>query len=98
MFTLKPPPISTRAVPESLTLTDRSTRKPRVVLMLSPAAPVRHEERDMSAAPEPQTMREIPRSQFPRIRTWMKYGMSVAQVAQVCGVSASEIERILGKA
>ena len=52
----------------------------------------------MSAAPEPQTMREIPRSQFPRIRTWIKYGMSVAQVAQVCGVSASEIERILGKA
>ena len=52
----------------------------------------------MSAAPEPQTMREIPHSQFARIRTWIKYGMSVAQVAQVCGVSTSEIEQILGQA
>jgi hypothetical protein len=41
---------------------------------------------------------EISPSQIARIRTWVKYGMKVAQVAQVCGVSVGEIERILGKA
>jgi transcriptional regulator with XRE-family HTH domain len=30
-----------------------------------------------------------------RIRAWLKYGMTAAQVAEVCGVSPSEIERIL---
>jgi hypothetical protein len=98
LFTSKPPPVSTRAVPQSLTPTDRSTRTPRVLPILSPAAPVRHEEREMSAAPELQTMREIPRSQFGRIRTLVKYGMTVAQVAKVYGVAADEIARILHQA
>jgi hypothetical protein len=98
LFTSKPPPVSTRAVPEPLTPTDRLTRKPRVLPILSPAAPVRHEERGMSAAPEPQTMREIPRSQFGRIRTLVKYGMTVAQVATVYGVAADKIGRVLRRA
>ena len=98
LFTSKPPPVSTRAVPEPLTPTDRSTRKPRVLPILSPAAPVRHEERETPAAPEPQTTREIPRSQFVRIRTLVKYGMTVAQVAKVYGVAADEIARILRQA
>jgi len=42
--------------------------------------------------------REIPRSQFGPIRAWVKYGLTAAQVAQVYGVPASEIERVLGKA
>jgi hypothetical protein len=66
--------------------------------MLSPAAPVRHEEREMSAAPEPQTMREIPRSQFGRIRTLVKYGMTVAEVAKVYAVAADEVAWILRQA
>jgi len=52
----------------------------------------------MSAAPELQTMREIPRSQFGRIRTLVKYGMTVAQVAKVYGVAADEVARILHQA
>jgi hypothetical protein len=98
LFTSKPRPVSTAAVPQSLTPTGRSTRTPRVLPIVSPAAPVRHEEREVSAAPEPQTTREIPRWQFRRIRPLVKYGLSVAQVAQVYGVSAGEIERILGDA
>jgi hypothetical protein len=47
--------------------------------------------------PAPPTV-EIPPSQVARIRTWVKYGMKVAEVAQVCGVSVGEIERLLGKA
>lgn len=76
-----------------MTPTDRSTRKPRVLPILSPAAPVRHEEPETPAAPEPQTMREIPRSQLGRIRALVTYGMTVAQVAKVCGVAADEIAR-----
>jgi hypothetical protein len=98
LFTPKPSPVSPRAVPEALTPTDRSRRKPRVLPMLSPAAPVRHEEREMSAAPEQQAMREIPRSQFGRIRTLVKYGMTVAEVAKVYAVAADEIARILRQA
>jgi len=37
-------------------------------------------------------------SQFARIRTWVKYGMTVSQVAQVYKVTVEEIERILRKA
>lgn len=98
LFTSKPPPVSTPTIPASLTTTDRSTRKPRVLPILSPAAPVRPEERETPAAPEPQTTREIPRSQFVRIRTLVKYGMTVAQVAKVYGVAADEIARILRQA
>src|ERR1700760_1586698 len=54
LFTSKPPPVSTRAVLESPMPADRSPRDPRVLPILSPGAPVRHEEREMSAAPEPQ--------------------------------------------
>jgi hypothetical protein len=43
----------------------------------------------------PPTMREIPRSQFRRIRTLVKYGMTVAQVAKVYGVATDEIARIV---
>ena len=52
----------------------------------------------MSAAPEPQTMREIPRSQFGRIRTLVKYGMTVAQIAKIYVVAPNEIARILRQA
>jgi hypothetical protein len=83
LFTSKPPPVSMPTIPASLTTINRTTRKPRVLPILSPAAPVRHEERETPAAPEPQTMREIPRSQFGRIRTLVKYGVTVAQVAKV---------------
>jgi hypothetical protein len=44
-----------------------------------------------------QTVRGIPVSQFERIRTWVKYGMTVPQVAQFYGVAVEEIKRILRK-
>jgi hypothetical protein len=98
LFTSKPPPVSTPTIPASLTTTDRSTRKPRVLPILSPAAPAHHEERETPAAPEPQTTRALARPQFARIRALVKYGMTVAQVAEVYGAAVSEIERILRKA
>ena len=41
---------------------------------------------------------EIPRSQFARVRTWVKYGMTASQAAEVYGVAVGEVERILRKA
>jgi hypothetical protein len=67
------PPVSGPSVPASAPA-DQSARKSRVLQIISPAVPVRHEERETPAAPEPQTMPKIPRSQFVRIRTLVKYG------------------------
>jgi hypothetical protein len=69
-----------------------------VLQIISPTVPVRHEAFEVPVATEPQTTREIPRSQFVRIRTLVKYGMTVAQVAKVTGVDAGEIARILRQA
>jgi hypothetical protein len=62
------------------------------------AASVRHEMLEAPVSPEPSATREIPRSQFARIRAFAKYGMTVAQVAEVYGAAVGEIERILRKA
>jgi hypothetical protein len=91
------PPVSGPSVPASAPA-DQSVRKPRVLQIIPPTVPVRHEERETPAAPEPQTMRKIPRSQFVRIRTLVKYGMTVAKVAKVYGVDAGELARILRQA
>jgi hypothetical protein len=59
--------------------------------------PVRPEVVEALVSPEPPVMPVIPAAHFARVRTWVKYGMAVAQVAQVYGVSVGEVERILGK-
>jgi len=41
------------------------------------------------------TKREIPASQFGRVRTLTKYGMTQAQVAELYGVTVQEIDWIL---
>jgi hypothetical protein len=62
----------------------------------SRTARVHHETVAPPASPDPAN--EIPASQLARIRTWVKYGMTVAQVAEVYGVPVAEIERLLRKA
>jgi hypothetical protein len=95
LFTSKPP-LSPPAIALPA-LADPSARKPRVLQIIPPPAPARYDEPDAPAAPTPPAV-EIPPAQIARIRTWIKYGMKVAQVARVYGVSAGEIERLLGKA
>ena len=73
---------------------ERPARKPRVLAILSPA-PVRNEEVAAPVDPEPRTTRQIPRSHHARIRTWVKYGMMIPQVAEVYGVAVGVVERIL---
>ena len=41
--------------------------------------------------------REIPASQFGRVRALTKYGMTRAQVAELYGVTVDEIERIISR-
>jgi hypothetical protein len=47
---------------------------------------------------EPRTTRQIPRSHHARIRTWVNYGLTIPQVAEVYGVAVGVIERILREA
>ena len=76
----------------------QTARKPRVLRVIPPAAPVPAKEVETPISPEPRETGEIPPSQFGRIRSWVKYGMTVAQVARVYRVAASDIERILRQA
>src|SRR5690242_16187199 len=39
--------------------------------------------------------KRVPVSHLARVRTWLKYGMTIRQAADMYGVSESEIERIL---
>ena len=72
-------------------------RRPRVLAVTSPA-PVRAEERGEPVSAKRQTTRRIPRSQFARIRTWVTYGMTAPEVAEIYGAAVAEIERILENA
>ena len=83
------------SVPETPPSAASSARKPRV-LTIAPPAPV-HTEREAPIRPK-QMSPVIPRSQFARVRTWVEYGMTASQVAEVYGVSVGEVERILRKA
>jgi len=53
------------------------------------------EEVKAAITAEPQPTPKIPRSQFSRIRSWVKYGMTVRQVAEHYGAEMDEIRRII---
>jgi hypothetical protein len=92
----KPKPQAPRGTaPNALSPGEQSPRERRI-LAISPAAPIRGAPVETSVSPNQPP--EIPVSQFARIRTWVKYGMTVSQVAQIYGVTVEEIERILRKA
>jgi hypothetical protein len=97
LFTAKPP-IRDTAVPHPQTPIDQAARKPRILRALS-TAPVRQQESAAQVSTEPSiTPIQIPSSQFARIRAWVKYGMTAAQVAGMYGVAVDAIERILRQA
>ena len=97
LFTSKPP-IRETADPHPQTPIDQAARKPRILRALS-TAPVRQQEDAAQISTEaPMTPIQIPGSQFARIRAWVKYGMTAAQVAGIYGVAVDAIERILRQA
>jgi hypothetical protein len=67
-----------------------------VLKALSPA-PAGHGESRAPVDSEQRIRPAIPKSQFARIRTWVEYGMTAAQVAAVYGVAVDVIESILRK-
>jgi hypothetical protein len=73
--------------------TAMAARKPRVLPTIAPLAPLLPGKSETAAFSRPAG--EIPRSQLARIRAWLEYGMTTAQVAQVYGVAVAEIELIL---
>ena len=74
--------------------TAKTARRPRVLPMSSPRVPVLPDESETAIVLSPPAD-ETSRLQLARIRAWVKYGMTIAQAAQVCGVAVAEIERIL---
>jgi len=95
LFTPKRP-LAERSDREIPPTVDQPLRKPRVLTIASPA-PVRTEKHKAPVSTKQRKGREIPKSHFPRIRTWMMYGMTARDVAEVCEVSVEEIGRILRK-
>jgi hypothetical protein len=80
--------------PDSLSPAESSARKPRILSALRPA-PVRREQGEAPARSKQRNTTEIPSSHFARIRAWVEYGMTAAQVAGVYGVAVNVIEAIL---
>ena len=93
LFTPKRRPVEP-SVSDPAPSAEQPARKPRVLSILSPA-PIPDNEVAAPANPEPRTTREIPRSEHARIRTWVNYGMTIPQVAEVYEVAIGVIERIL---
>jgi hypothetical protein len=74
-----------------------AARKPRVLPALS-LTPIRQETVDATAAPRHLAAPvEIPAQRSARIRTLVKYGMTVAQVAEAYGMPVETIARMLRK-
>jgi hypothetical protein len=70
-------------------------RRPRV-LTISPTVTSHPQEPEAPISRKRPVKPKIPKSQFARIRAWLRYGMTTEQVADVYGVPVDEIERILG--
>jgi hypothetical protein len=92
-----PKPQRAEATIRETALADEPVRKPRV-LAAAAATPIPHDEPARPTRAEPQKKPIIPAAHFARVRAWVKYGMTAAQVAEVYGVAAGEVERILGPA
>jgi len=90
--------------PDATGSMQQNARKPRILSAVRehlPVLQVTHRERTKPRRAEHKTIKprkRVPVSRLARVRTWLKYGMTVDQAAHVCGVSISEIERILQKA
>jgi hypothetical protein len=95
LFTSKTP-VSKPPAPETAPA-ELPQRKPRVLRIIAPPAIRLEEVKTSVSCPAPQAKPAIPQSHIPRIRTWLKYGMTITEVAAVYGAEIGEIEQILRK-
>jgi len=92
------PRIIEPAAPTAVPPADQTARKPRILSAVQ-VRPIPAEPTRVPAIPvPPKSSQKIPPSHFARIRTWLKYGMTMTQVAEVYRVTIGDIERILQKA
>ena len=77
-------------------------RMPRILPVRQLDHPETAPEPKVPAKPEqrgaPENVPEIPISEYRRIRTLAAYGMTIKEVAEMYGVGARRIERIVSKA
>jgi hypothetical protein len=73
------------------------SRKPRVLPILA-SAPIPQETADAPVSSERSAAPEIPIKKRARLRTLVKYGMSISQVADLYRMPVETIERMLRKA
>jgi hypothetical protein len=88
---LSKPPVSEPGQPAEV-------RKPRVLPALTPV-PIRQETAGLpAAAKQPSSPDEIAAKKSARVRTLVKYGMTISQVAQLYRVPVETIAGILRRA
>ena len=89
--------VAVPSAPTIATMADQTARKPRI-LSAAQVQPTRVEatEAPVDAVSRKPSQR-IPPSHLGRIRTWMKFGMTMAQVAEVYGVTVGDIEHMLNE-
>ncbi len=89
-------PIIEQSSPTTTPSPDQMARKPRILSAVVQAQPAHVEPTEVPIAPvPPKSTQRIPASHLGRIRACMKYGMTMAQVAEVYGVTIGDIERML---
>jgi hypothetical protein len=95
--------IPTSAPNDASSAEHKPRRQPRI-FTIRPVAPMNIAKVEPAAEPKQvrapairREAREIPASQFGRVRTLTKYGMTQAQVAELYGVTVHEIERIISR-
>jgi hypothetical protein len=100
----KPKPQTTRAdVPNDDSSAEYQPRRQPRIFAIPPVVPMSTTEVERAAEPkqirrkaiDKRGTREIPLSQFGRVRTLTSYGMTPAQVAELYGVAVGEIDRII---
>jgi len=104
----KPKQQTTRAevpvsAPDAGSSADQQPRPQSRIFTILPLAPTTVAEVVAPAEPKPiprrapirRETREIPASQFGRVRALANYGMRRAQVAELYGVTVDEVERVI---
>jgi hypothetical protein len=88
-------PLNDAVVPAAAS-TDQPARKPRVLAAaLVPSNQHETAETPAGVAARSAAAATIPASHAARIRTWIKYGMTTAQVAAIDGAVVDEVKRVL---
>jgi hypothetical protein len=91
------------SVPNDASSTETQPRRQPRIFSIPPAVPISAAKVEPAAEPKQirrkaaakRETRQIPVSQFGRVRTLTSYGMTRAQVAELYGVTGDEIDRIL---